>query len=40
MVEPLPRSELSRILQFLNVVVSAIIVRIADDVGVQLDTET
>jgi hypothetical protein len=37
-VEALPRSELSRTLQYLNVVVSATIVRIADDVGLQLDT--
>jgi hypothetical protein len=38
-VEPLPRSELAKILMYLDVVVSATIIRIADDVGMQLDGE-
>jgi hypothetical protein len=32
-VEPMSRSELAQILQYLNVVMSSTIVRIADDVG-------
>jgi hypothetical protein len=35
-IESLPRSELARHLKYLNVVVSAAIIRIADDVGIQL----
>jgi hypothetical protein len=36
-VTPLARNELARILKYLNVVVSATVIRIADDVGMQLD---
>jgi hypothetical protein len=39
-IEPLPRSELASTLKYLNIVVSATIIRIADDVGVQLDAKT
>jgi hypothetical protein len=38
-VDPLPRSEVARILKYLNVTVSATIIRIANDVGLQLDTK-
>lgn len=39
-VDPLPRDELTRVLRYLNVVVSATIIRIADDVGKQLTTDS
>jgi hypothetical protein len=38
-IDPLPHAELSRVLNYLNAVVSATVIRIADDVGMQFTVD-